>query len=651
MRAVILQALQENAPGMLVVLAAVTTATALAWRASRWFQGRPRPVPWLRGLVSIPRRYLVDVHDVVVREPASARMHIFAAGGFMLTLALAAILFVARLHGHVVAWLLMGSAVLLLVGAVLDQVRRASQVSARLSSGAYELMPGALAAFALFYGTAALPYAGVVGPIDWLNPWAGLLLIAGFTATAFLLPGMAIGPMRHAFAGAAHLAFHPRPERFTREAPPAALQPIDLNAERPGVQESTDFFWNQILSFDACVQCGRCELACPAYAAGMPLNPKKLIVDLWTASAGPGSDARYAGHHHPSQEHRVASAAPGAPLVGDREIIHPDTIWACTTCRACVHACPMLIEHVDAVVDLRRFQTLELGATPGRAPDILENFAAADNSRGKNPAERIDWAADLNLPIAAGIARPFDILLWLGDSAFEARGQRTLRALIKVLRLAQLDFAVLGSEEADTGDLARRLGDEATFQALACRNITTLSRYRFKRILTADPHVLHVLKQEYPALGAHYEVVHHTTFLADLIDAGALELGALKGMDVTFHDPCYLGRYNGETEAPRRVLKQLGVNALEMERSGMRSFCCGGGGGAAITDVPGKRRIPDLRMDQARATGAKTVAVACPNCAVMLEGVSGPRPAVIDIAELVAQSLDAAPTATGPRHA
>jgi Fe-S oxidoreductase len=287
---------------------------------------------------------------------------------------------------------------------------------------------------------------------------------------------------------------------------------------------------------------------------------------------------------------------------------------------------------------MRRHQTLELGATPGKGAEALAELKAADNPGGRALASRLDWATDLALPRLADAASA-DILLWLGDAAFELRGQRTLRSLVRLLRQAKVDFAVIGAEELDCGDIARRLGDEALFQDLARRNIDLLARHRFRRILTADPHVLHCLKNEYPALGGHYDVVHHTTFLATLIEEDRLVPSRSLGQAVTFHDPCYLGRYNGEIASPRAILDRLGVERREMERSGLRSSCCGGGGGAPLTDIAGKRRIPDIRMDQARETGAPVLAVACPNCAVMLEGVVGPRPAVADIAELLEAAL------------
>jgi Fe-S oxidoreductase len=298
----------------------------------------------------------------------------------------------------------------------------------------------------------------------------------------------------------------------------------------------------------------------------------------------------------------------------------------------------MMIEHVDAIVGLRRQLTLEQGATPNKGAAVLENLEATDNPGGFDPATRMDWAADLDLPRMAERGRA-DVLLWLGDGAFDLRNQRTLRALVKVLRAAHVDFAVLGDEERDSGDVARRLGDEAGFQRLARSNIATLARYRFAEIVTCDPHSFHVLKNEYGALGGHFSVVHHSTYIARLVEQRRLKLAPWAGESVTYHDPCYLGRYNGEYAAPRQVLQAVGIRVVEMERSGFRSRCCGGGGGAPITDIPGKRRIPDMRMDEIKATGAATVAVGCPQCTAMLDGVVGAQVAVRDLAEIVAAQL------------
>lgn len=305
----------------------------------------------------------------------------------------------------------------------------------------------------------------------------------------------------------------------------------------------------------------------------------------------------------------------------------------------------MMIEHVDSIVDLRRFQTLELGAVPAKGEAVLAEFRGADEPGGRALGERANFASGLTLPLMRERGEA-EVLLWLGEGAYDLRYGRSLRALVKLLHQAKVDFAILGDEERDCGDLARRLGDEATFQRLAKANIETLTRYRFQRILTADPHALHVIRNEYSAFGGRYEVIHHTAFLDELAAAGKLILNSLAGQPVTYHDPCYLGRYNGEVDAPRRLLDRIGIERREMARSGKRSMCCGGGGGAPVTDIAGDRRIPDIRMEQAKETGASVVAVACPQCTAMLEGVVGDRPDVFDIAELVLRSAEGAPVPT-----
>jgi dimethylglycine catabolism B len=281
---------------------------------------------------------------------------------------------------------------------------------------------------------------------------------------------------------------------------------------------------------------------------------------------------------------------------------------------------------------------LTQGNTPNKAPQLLENLRQTANQNGEDNQARYYWAMDLDVQTISPNV-PVDVLLVAGEGAFDMRYQRTLRALVKLLKAAKVDFAIMGALECDTGDTARRLGDEATFQYLAKRNIVTFDSLQFKRILTADPHVLHSLKNEYPAFGGHYEVLHHSTFLAQLVTSGALKLNtSAETRKLTYHDPCYLARYNNETESPRALLKSIGLQVNEMARAGLQGRCCGGGGGAPLTDIPGKHRIPDIRIADARTIGAEVVAVACPQCTAMLEGVIE-RPEVLDIAELLAASL------------
>jgi len=621
---------------VLLLLGLLITLFGAVRRVMLWRRGKPFEVNVWAGLSSIPRRYLVDLHHVVARDRAIAHMHVATAGGFVAAMVTLSVIYLLGLDNSVMHLVALIACAVMLLGAQLVAKRR-RLVPTHLSTGPWMRLPKSLNVFAgTFLLVSAFGLFGIESLPSILLVLLGLAMIAGMGE---MLLGMTWGgPMKHAFAGALHLAFHPRPERFGG-GQSTGLRPLDLTEPHLGVAKSTDFHWNQLLGFDACVQCGRCEKACPAFAAGQPLNPKKLIQDMVVGMTG-GSTTAYHGSAHPGQEQQLGEKAIcGGPEQSLFEgLLDPDTVWSCTTCRACVEECPMMIEHVDVIVDLRRYLTLEQGATPGKGPDMLENLIATDNPNGNPPLQRHNWAVDLHIPLMAEVKQA-DVLLWAGDGAFDMRNQRTLRALVTLFRRAKVDFAVLGNEELDCGDLARRLGDEATFQRLARTNIHTLSQYTFRRIVTADPHAFHILKNEYPDFGGNYDVCHHTQLLAELVDQGSLKLKPFQELSVTYHDPCYLGRYNGGYEAPRSLLRAIGINIKEMERSGYRSRCCGGGGGAPVSDVAGKRRISDMRMDDVRDTGAEIVVVACPQCSLMLEGVVEPRPEVRDIAELLLEAL------------
>ncbi|WP_371199593.1 (Fe-S)-binding protein [Hyphomicrobium sp. MC1] len=611
----------------------VTLALGITRRALLWRAGQPATVAW-SGLFAVPRRYFVDLHHVVAREPYIAHTHVATAGGAVLAIGLVAINYGLGIYSRLLDWGIVLGAAVMLAGVYCVWQRRRNPPS-RLSRGAWDRLPFTLAAFAL-----GLLIAVAVPPGMLSAAIATLAIFFLLIGSAELVLGIGFAePMKHAVAGLLHLAFHPRPERFSGVRS-TALKPLHLDEREYGVDAPTDFRWNQLLSFDACVQCGKCEQVCPAFAAGQPLNPKKLIQDLVCGFSGT-SDVSYAGSPYPGIAIGTHRGAPNDAIVP--QLIEAQTLWSCTTCRACVEECPMLIEHVDAIVGMRRSLNLTQGDVPGTAPEILANLRETDTQGGYAKTTRYNWAIDLDAPTAEP-GKPIDLLLFAGEGAFDMRYQRTLRSLVKILKVANADFAVLGEDERDSGDTARRLGDEATFQSLAQKNIATLAKLDFKRIVTADPHVLHSLRNEYPALGGRYVVVHHTALIDELMERGALQLverqdaGAL-----TYHDPCYLGRYNGEFEAPRSVLRKLGATVREMERSGFRARCCGGGGGAPLTDIPGKLRIPDMRMDDIRAIGAEVVAVACPQCTAMLEGVAGDRAEVLDIAELVAASLEERP--------
>ncbi|WP_290871470.1 DUF3483 domain-containing protein [Aquabacterium sp.] len=640
--------------------AVLALGLGMARRVSLWRQGQAANVNWL-GLLAVPKRYFVDLHDVVAREPFVARAHVATAGGGLAALALVGLNYGLGLYSRVldVALLLAGLAML---GGAAAMAHRRRNAPERLSKGPWQRLPYSLMAFA-----AAVIAIALVGPE--LASWLAALVVLAFAAgAAELALGIGLGgPMKHAVAGLIHLGLHPRPERFTQgktgpnaasalklldlpqpAAPQAAsaagvarkARVIPIQAEKPlGVTKPADFAWNRLLSFDACVQCGKCEAACPAKAAGQPLNPKKLIQDMVVGMAG-GTDAAYAGTPYPGKPVGQHGGAADQPIVSG--LVDAETLWSCTTCRACVQACPMLIEHVDTVVDIRRGLTLNDGVVPNKGAEALSNLRETDTIGGHPLAARAHWAVDLNVPLLQA-GESTDWLLLVGEGGFDMRYQRTLRALVKTLHKAGLKVALLGADETDCGDLARRLGDEAGFQRLAHQLIATLKTRHFKHILTADPHVLHTVKNEYPALGASFDVWHHTQLLSELLANGKLKAAPGQTLPtVTYHDPCYLGRYSRETMAPRMALKGIGIKVVEMARHAEAARCCGGGGGAPYTDIPGETRIPDIRMQDARDTGAAIVAVACPQCTAMLEGVVGPGPEVLDIAELVARAVEAA---------
>jgi len=612
-------------------LQALLMTIGLMQRVRLWRAGKPAAASWLN-IAAAPKRYFVDLHRVVARDSEIATAHIAAAGGAVLVLLLIAANYGLALYSLAFDRALVIAAAIMLFGAWL-MWRRRRRPPSRLSRGPWMRLPLMLAAVAS--GTILLALTAHAATImASLIATLALALICIGCGEALLGVG-AGGPMKHALTGFLHLAFHPRPERF-RGSGATALRPIDLQRAPFGAGKPSDFDWNRLLSFDACVECGKCEAACPAFAAGQPLNPKKLIQDLVVGFTG-GSDARYAGQATPGLPVGNHSGAPERAILPG--LIDERTLWSCTTCRACVEECPMLIEHVDAIVDLRRHRTLMLGELPEPAAACLEQLRTTETQGGYPLAARYDWATDLGLrTLHPGEATEY--LLICGEGAYEPRYQKTLRALVGLLNAARVDFAILGALERDCGDTARRLGDEAGFSELAKRNIATLARFNFKHILTADPHALHCLRNEYPALGGHYNVVHHSELLDRLLNAGRLATSPRPATArITYHDPCYLGRYNGEYDAPRRLLQSLGIVVEEMSRSRRTSRCCGGGGGAPLSDIPGARRIPDMRVDDARSIGAEVIAVACPGCASMLQGVVAPRPEIVDIAELVAERL------------
>ncbi len=451
--------------------------------------------------------------------------------------------------------------------------------------------------------------------------------------------------------------------------PRGALPAMDLEAEDAtyGLRSLADLAWKDVLDGFTCTECGRCQDACPAHFTGKPLDPKALVMGVRHLA----DEAEHGLHVLPnSPEVRARGGAlddalaPGAlaiPLIPGA--ISEEAVWDCVTCGACVEACPVLIEHVDKIVGIRRNLVLEESRFPAELTPAFRAMESAQNPWGQPRSARLDWTKGLPfpVPVAADVAREgrldeLEVLYWVGcAAAFDERNRRVARAFVTCLQAAGVRFAVLGQEEACTGDPARRMGNEYVFQLLATANVETLRRYGPPRIVTACPHCFNSLANEYPQLGGRFEVVHHSAFLAGLLAGG--RLATLVGPEgpaaqrVVFHDACYLARYNGVIAAPRDVLGAVpGLELAEMGRHGRASFCCGAGGGRMWMEEARGTRINAERAREALATGAEAVAVGCPFCMTMLGDGLAADPSnaagvtTLDLAEILAPVAVAGPS-------
>jgi len=419
---------------------------------------------------------------------------------------------------------------------------------------------------------------------------------------------------------------------------PGRLAPMDLEnvAEGStfGAQRITDYTWKQLLDLYTCTECGRCTVVCPTTITRKPLVPRDLTIALRDHLNGvrteivgdPGETVR----------------KPARELAGD--LVDPEVVWACTTCRWCEEACPLFISYVDKIVEMRRHLVLEKAEFPAEAEPAFRGMEVNGNPWQLAAETRADWAKGLGVPLAAE-GGDYEYLFWVGCAgSFDDAGKRTSVSLARLMQSAGVKFAILGPEETCTGDAARRLGNEYLFQTLAQANVGTLNRYGVKKIVTNCPHCLNTLKHEYPDFGGTYEVVHGTQLTARLLEQGRLKLTGRVERELTFHDPCYLGRTNGEFAAPRDVLAAVpGLTLKEAPLSGRKAMCCGAGGGRMWLEEKLGDRINQTRVKQLRASGCDDTAVACPFCAVMVGngqqelGMEAAR--TFDVLELAAQAL------------
>ena len=438
------------------------------------------------------------------------------------------------------------------------------------------------------------------------------------------------------------------------------FEEADPDADIFGRGKIEDFTWKGMLDMATCTECGRCQSQCPAWATGKPLSPKMLILDLRDHALAKAPYLMAGSDEAREKLTDSVKAEAQRPLVGDSSVngvIDPDVIWSCTNCGACVEECPVDIEHIDHITDMRRHQVLIESAFPTEASSMLKNLENKGDPWGMGGARRLDWAEGLGfeVPVVDGpIGDDVEYLFWVGCAgALEDRARKTTRAIAELLHTAGVSFAVLGPAETCTGDPARRIGNEFVFSMLAQQNIETLNEAGARTIVASCPHCFNALANEYPQLGGNYEVIHHTQLLARLVAEGRLTPVTPVTEKITYHDPCFLGRHNRIFTAPREIMEQVpGVQAQEMHRCKERGFCCGAGGARMWMEERIGKRINTERIEEALGTNPDTISTGCPYCLVMLgDAVSAKKSSgeakesleVVDVAQLLARSVRPAP--------
>jgi Fe-S oxidoreductase len=465
--------------------------------------------------------------------------------------------------------------------------------------------------------------------------------------TVFLLANVAVIASFLVFVSySKHLHIFLAPINVGVSRRPRALGALDKtpNMDMEQVSEDTvfgagtigDFTWKQMLDFATCTECGRCQDVCPAWTTGKPLSPKLVIMGL--------RDNMFASANRLLSGESSGDVATLLPTT-----IDPDVLWSCTTCGACVEECPVDIEHIDAIIDMRRYEVLMESRFPAEAGLLLRNIENQGDPWGLGSSKRTEWLAalDFEVPVFDDVI-PDDVeyLYWVGCAgALDERGRKQIESTARMLHRAGVSFGILGPRESCTGDPARRMGNEYLFQEMAKANIATLNAAGAKKIVASCPHCFNTIKNEYPSLGGEYEVIHHTELLSHLVASRRLVPGLSYTGTVTYHDPCYLGRHNRVFDEPRDVLDAIpGVTKVEMGRCRERGFCCGAGGARMWMEETIGKRVNMERTDEALSTGADIISTACPFCMIMLDDAvkaqgRGDDVSVMDIAQVLERSL------------
>jgi Fe-S oxidoreductase len=499
----------------------------------------------------------------------------------------------------------------------------ATKVSLGISDSPASSMPFSRTAATLFEGMSD----GAILAFNHVFLWWHLLLILSF------LPYILFSKHLHIFTSWANVF-------FTKSGPRGQLRPIvvDLEDMQEGVvfgaSTIEDLTSKEMLDTLACTECGRCQNVCPAWNTGKPLSPKLFIMNLrdHLRSWGPKIlDAKDRGVGYEK-----------VPL--NPNVVSDEAVWECTTCGACMQECPVNIEHVDHIVDMRRNLVMGESRFPAEAGTLLRNLENSGNPWGMAQSTRADWTKGLGVPVVAEDGQAPEYIYFVGCAgSFDDRAKKISQAVVALLKAANIDYAIMGSGEGCTGDPARRMGNEYLYQQLARQNIEAMDAKGVTKIIANCPHCFNTIANEYPAMGGNYEVIHHTQLLAKLVTDGRLKPTEEVNALLSYHDPCYLGRHNEIYSDPRKVLDAIpGLSTVEMPRHEHNGLCCGAGGARMWMEERIGKRINMERMDEAASTGAQQVGVACPYCLVMLDDgarARGDDIEVLDVAQVVSRSI------------
>jgi Fe-S oxidoreductase/nitrate reductase gamma subunit len=682
----------DNIPGPLklafytiIPVLFVYGAVVFSWRVQNWQRGGPdkRDITPKNAKRRLERLRAGLYMQTLLRDPAAGIMHSMIYFGFLVLLAVTSVLEINHqlpeamkfLNGDIYrAYAFVGdfAGVVFTAGVVWAIVRRYIQKPYRIrikSKPEHAVILGTLLAIGVTgflaemfrialdgrpdferWSFVGYPLSGLVENLDAIAGWHQAMWIAHVATFIAFLVILPTTMLRHIFTSPLNMYLS------DKERPKGAMKPMpnlmETELETFGASVVEDFTWKQLLDTDACTMCGRCTSVCPAHATGKPLDPREIVLKSGEVMAATGSP----------QVSPPIGVDPEITVSANSlfERITPEEIWACTTCKACDEACPVNIEILDKILDMRRYLTLMESDFPTELGGAFRGMENSGNPWGMGQGDRADWAKPLDGITVLDGGDPFEAeyLYWVGCAgSFDDKNKKVTQSMAKLLQRAGVSFAILGPSENCTGDPARRSGNEYIFQMLAMQNIETLDGMGVRKIITQCPHCFNTLGNEYPQLGGHYEVVHHTQFLEELIDTGRLDMtGAKLEERIVYHDSCYLGRHNDIYMAPRNVIGNLkGIDIVEAERNGTKGMCCGAGGARMWMEEHVGKQVNVERSQELLATGATRIATACPFCYIMIDdgvkaqGVEEDQVKVGDLAMHVLEALENAdPLVQGP---